>query len=253
MRRNRLCLLLVLFVLSQLLLCGLFFRNDLEWEYYLALSKPYLVAPTSDKAPEATEYMQQAVKVSERFEPLDGRHSMSLYLLGLIHFRENRFKEAEAVFVQALDLQKRLVGEEDLLVGMLHAQLAAICQRSGRTEQAGVHAEAAVLALKRQALPDFQPRIQAEVAWGRYLSSQDRSKEAVERYLIALEALEQGDELSLGEQMWKKQVLGLLKLERMRKRPTQPSKVLRNLRQGQNSQPRSAPSPHASPSPSAPE
>lgn len=185
-----LCLGWLAFTLSQFLIIGLYFRPEFLWDASINSGQS---AIQSQQLTQAQKDLQRAFTLAQTFQPQDGRTTLSLYLLASTALRQGHVKDGEALLIQAQTFQHQHGGPEDLLAGVIDAQLSSIALRKGELLQARTLSEQAITTLKRQAELNFPPRIQAEATLGLALAASSQRQKALPHLQFALDQINAQD------------------------------------------------------------
>ncbi|MGC1393533.1 MAG: tetratricopeptide repeat protein [Coleofasciculaceae cyanobacterium] len=134
----------------------------------------------------AIEYFDKAIELQKEFG-LEEDLATSLNNLAGLYKSQGRYTEAEPLYLQALELRQRLLGDNHPLVAQSFNNLAALYKSQGRyTEAEPLHLQA--LELTQRLLGDNHPLVATSLNNLAYLyKSQGRYSEAEPLYLQALE------------------------------------------------------------------
>ena len=134
----------------------------------------------------AIEYLQKAIKLQREFN-LELDLATTLNNLARLYKSQGRYEEAEPLYIQALEMRRKLLGEEHPYVAITLNNLARLYKSQGRYEEAEpLYLQA--LEMKRKLLGEEHPDIATTLNnLAKLYKSQGRYEEAEPLYIQALE------------------------------------------------------------------
>ncbi len=165
------------------LLASLYFRMGLIYARRLERGESQVYR--AERA-SAIEYFNKATELQKELG-LEEDFATSLNWLAFLHQLQGHYSEAESLYLQALELRKRLLGEEHSDVAQSLHNLASLYFVQGRYSEAEPLCMLA-LELRKQLLGEEHPDVATSLNnLARLYSSQGRYSEAEPLYLQALE------------------------------------------------------------------